>query len=196
MAIEPKDRIGTAGSTISDPGNPMNTRINEPWSGGGAGSTAAGDGTHRLTSQAREKAGAAVQRATDKARSGFEDTKSRAANDLGSIAESLRRTGSELSTNEQSLLAPYISRAADQVERFSSFLNARSADRLVHDVENFARRNPVAFLGGCFVAGLAAARFFKASRPELPASYDDQERALEGAGYDISGYDTDMTRNR
>jgi hypothetical protein len=87
-------------------------------------------------------------------------------------------------------------RAADQVERFSRFLSARSADGLVRDVEDFARRNPAVFMGGCFVLGLAAARFFKASHPELPVSYGDQERTLEGTGYDISGYDTDIPRNR
>jgi hypothetical protein len=48
---------------------------------------------------------------------------------------------------------------------------------LRHDVEDIARRHPAVFFGGMFVAGLAAARFFKAScetEPGLGESTGDE----------------------
>jgi hypothetical protein len=78
------------------------------------------------------------------------------AGDVGAVGDELRRQGKETPA-----------RLADQVaergERVGRYLQEADADRIVADVEDFGRRQPVAMLAGGLLLGFAAARFLKAS---------------------------------
>ncbi|MBV8202800.1 MAG: hypothetical protein JOZ15_19460 [Acidobacteria bacterium] len=54
-------------------------------------------------------------------------------------------------------------RAAQQVERASRYLRRSELRDVVRDVEDLARRRPVAFVGGSLATGLLLARFLKSS---------------------------------
>jgi hypothetical protein len=60
----------------------------------------------------------------------------------------------------------------------------RSFQDLRRDAEDIARRHPAVFFGGMFVAGLALARFAKASadRSEFESYEPQQEASTEYAG--------------
>jgi hypothetical protein len=158
MAIQPNDGLGSAGATYSD-----------------TGSSEVRDRARELVSDAKETGQELVSRAGERARSGIEDTKHRAARELDSVANALRGCGGDLGTQEDSMLAPYVERVADQVGRFANVLDTRSVDDIARDVEQFARRNPAVFLGGCFAVGMLAARFLKSSKPNLPVLYEDNQ---------------------
>ena len=89
------------------------------------------------------------------------------AGDARSVAEELRKQGKEKP-------ARYVEQAADRAERLGGYLQESDGDRILRDVEGFARRNPWAVAAGGLVLGFAASRMLKASsgeryRSALPA---------------------------
>jgi hypothetical protein len=122
-----------------------------------------------LVSDAKQTGKDLAGRAGARAKSGIEDTRQRTARELKTVASALRGSGRER-MGEDSMLAPYVEKVADQMDRAGGFLETHTVDDLARDVQNFARRNPALFLGGCFALGVLAARFLKASRPSMPAS--------------------------
>jgi hypothetical protein len=73
-----------------------------------------------------------------------------------SIAEELRNQGKDAPAN----LAEQVANRADRV---GDYLKEASGDRLLRDVEDFARRQPMLVAAGGLVLGFAASRFMKAS---------------------------------
>lgn len=164
MAIQPNETGGSAsfGDTGVSNGGTTGTTGTTGTSGADIGQETR---ARELALQARERAGEFVGQYTDRARSGIEDTMTRAASELGTVASALRQC-SDQNTANNAMLLPYVNQVADQVDRLSQFLETRRVDDLARDVESFARRNPAVFLGACFGVGILAARFLKASRPE------------------------------
>lgn len=89
--------------------------------------------------------------------------KNRAMDSLGNIAQAARQTTQALRDNQQDTIANYVSRAADQIERFSTRLRDRDITDLMQDAQQFARRQPAVFIGAAFAVGVLAARFLKSS---------------------------------
>jgi hemerythrin superfamily protein len=82
---------------------------------------------------------------------------------LGSLADALHHTARHLGEQDQSGLAHYTDQAAVGVERFSQSLRERDFSTVVGQVEEFARRQPMAFVGGAALLGFLASRFLKSS---------------------------------
>ena len=137
------------------------------------GSTATTDSastTDQVKDQVRDKA----QVAQDKARGALGQARGRlsdqvdqrstqagervagTASDVRSIAEELRNQGKDAPAN----LAEQV---ANQADRVGDYLKEASGDRLLRDVEDFARRQPMLVAAGGLVLGFAASRFMKAS---------------------------------
>jgi hypothetical protein len=81
------------------------------------------------------------------------------AGDARSVAEELRRQGKDTP-------ARYVEQAADRAERLGGYLQESDGDRILRDVEDFARRNPWAVAAGGLALGFAASRMLKASSGE------------------------------
>jgi hypothetical protein len=81
------------------------------------------------------------------------------AGDARSVAEELRKQGKDTP-------ARYVDQAADRAERLGGYLQESDGDRILRDVEDFARRNPWAIAAGGLVLGFAASRMLKASSGE------------------------------
>lgn len=122
--------------------------------------------TREVMHEARERTSEVMSRAGDRARTQFESQKTRAAHSLSAVAEALRDSGQQLRDRNEAGVAPVMDRAADGVDRLSSFLNSRNVDDMMRDVQTFARRRPEVFLGAFFTLGVLAARFMKAGRHE------------------------------
>jgi hypothetical protein len=170
---------------------------------GTEGSTATtGDGgstTDQVKDQVKDKA----QVAQDKARGAMGQARGRiseqvdqrstqageriagTASDVRSIADELRNQGKDAP-------ATVAEQVANQADRVGDYLKGASGDRLLRDVEDFARRQPMLVAAAGLALGFAASRFLKASssrRYESSSSYQSY-----GGGYDrtyaTSPYDT------
>jgi hypothetical protein len=150
------------------------------------------DKAQELASQAQQKAGEQVE-------SGLARGKSRAAETLGGVAQSLRLSSQHLREQNQEGTGRYVEKAAQQVERLSSYLQNADVGEVVDQVEDFARRQPALFLGGAFALGLLGARFLKSSRRGevgTPASGYPTYRGAgtqTGRAYGASAAERDVT---
>ena len=117
------------------------------------------EATEEVTREAREAAGQMKQQAYSAA----DKQKDAAAQQVGSWAQALRTASEDLRNQGQDIVAGYIGQAADGLERASGTVRERDVDDLIGTVEDFARRQPVAFLGGAVAAGFGLARFMRSS---------------------------------
>jgi hypothetical protein len=129
-----------------------------------------GGTTDQVKDQVREK----TQVAQDKARGALGQARGRlgdqvdqrstqageriagTASDVRSIAEELRSQGKDAPAN----LAEQV---ANQADRVGDYLKGASGDRILRDVEDFARRQPMLIAAAGLALGFAASRFLKAS---------------------------------
>lgn len=134
--------------------------------------------THDMQQQARSRFGQQVdQRSTDAGR-----RVTQSAGDIRSVAEQLHAQGKD----EPARLAE---RAAHEADRLGAYLTRSDGDRILRDVEDFGRRQPLAVLAGGLALGFAASRFLKASSRERYQSPRNafqpaqSPRALPGNGH-------------
>ncbi len=113
-----------------------------------------------------------------RARAAANQQKDVAADRVHGFASALRTAADDLSGRDQRLAASCVEQAADSLERVSDALQGQNFDELIGGVEDFARRQPVAFLGGAVLTGLVLARFMKSSAAR---------RQPEAAGYPPAG---------
>ena len=66
--------------------------------------------------------------------------------------------------------------AAERIERVGTYLEQKTGDELIRDVETFARKRPWMLAGLGMLAGVAASRFMKASSEQR---YGDYRRTNE-----------------
>jgi hypothetical protein len=147
--------------------------------GGDGAAEKAQDKAKEVTSQAqdraREVAGQArgrVRDQVDERSTQLGDQVSTSASDARSVAEQLRNQGKQTP-------ARYVEQAADRAERFGGYLRDSDGDRLLNDVEDFARRNAWAVALGGFALGFAASRLLKASSADRYRSSLQSPDAVE-----------------
>jgi uncharacterized protein YjbJ (UPF0337 family) len=116
-----------------------------------------------VAGQAREKAQEGAAEARSRMQQQVDQRSTQAGEQMSSAGSDLRSVGNELRNQGKDKPARLADQAADRVERVGSYLVESDADRILHDVEDFGRRQPLAVLAGGMVLGIAAARFLKAS---------------------------------
>ncbi len=149
-----------------------------------------------LASEAKRETSKVAGQASDYVSNLVSRQKDQAADSLGGVAGAIRDVGNRLQEQDQAAgVGQYAMRAADQVDRLSSYLRDRDLNTFFRDTETFARRHPDVFLGGTFLAGLLLARFLKSSSERGFQGYDANSYVSfdEGYGqrYGRSGYDGD-----
>jgi len=182
----------------------MSQYSTEPAGAAGLGTEPAYGTEGSTTDQAKDQVKEKAQVAQDKARGAMGQARGRiseqvdqrstqagervagTASDVRSIAQELRNQGKDAPAN----LAEQV---AGQADRVGDYLKGASGDRLLRDVEDFARRQPMLVAAAGLALGFAASRFLKASssrRYESSSSY----RSYGDGGYDrtyaTSPYDT------
>ena len=75
---------------------------------------------------------------------------------LSDVAETIRSSSDSLPAGADGI-SRYINQAADRVDEVASFLHDSELSDIVGTVEDFARRQPAAFLGGAFALGILGA---------------------------------------
>ena len=132
-----------------------------------------------LTDEARQTGREAYDRASGEARAQGDAAKHRAADEVTDISGALRRAAEE--SRDGSPQQQAFGRVAEGLADFSDEMRQKSFGDAARELDGFARRNPLAFLGGAALLGFAATRFAKASasHPEgaYGSSYGDASRA-------------------
>jgi hypothetical protein len=106
----------------------------------------------------------AARQAQEAGRDFVHEQKENLAHKVDEYAGAVRATAERLRNDDGNVLATPAQKAAEQLEQMSSYLREKEPADFLDDLESFARRKPEVVFGALFAAGLAAARFFKASR--------------------------------
>jgi len=121
--------------------------------------TGSGDGTD---SSSGGQSTPIFDQATEQITSRLDMGKELVVGTMTEVSQALRKTGQQLrDEGAQPMLAQYVDRGAEQIERVSGHMRQRDANELLAEVEWFARRQPMVFAGGTFALGMLAVRFLK-----------------------------------
>ena len=134
----------------------------------------------------KRAATAQMSNATEKAKSFAADKKGDAADQLEGVSSAIAKVADELGDNESTAgVAGYARELAGGIGRVSETVRDRSVDDLIGIVQDFGRRQPVAFLGAAALAGFVASRFVIASaerRADRPSEQPYRTYPSAGSG--------------
>ena len=113
----------------------------------------------------------------------FEEQRRRAAGEIGALGEVLRRSAQSIDRTAGPTVAQYTEEAGRQISEFADTLRTRSLGQMAGDVEDFARRWPLAFMAAAAGIGAMAGRFLisSAARPAMPPRMQPAQAAATGA---------------
>ncbi len=101
---------------------------------------------------------------------------------IQSVGEALNRSSDQLRTKHEDMPAELLGQVARRAEEFGGYLESVNADRMLSDVENFARRRPWLAASAGLLAGFVASRFLKASSERRYESSPSSRSASTPAG--------------
>jgi hypothetical protein len=147
-----------------------------------AGQEASGGGQKKgqeVAGQAQEKAQEAASQAKSKAREQLDQRSTQAGEKVSSTAGDLRSISEELRKQGKETPAKLADNAAQRVEKLGGYLKDSDSDRMVRDLEDLGRKQPLAVMLGGVAVGFALSRFLKASSSKRYRSYEaERMRAL------------------
>jgi len=145
------------------------TSSNQPKTGQQSG------GEQDLLQHAKQATGNIVNKVQQQAGSQLTRGKESAATELSQVANAVRRLRENLPQQELGPIArvvgDYGEKAADSLERLSTYVRDKDPKQLLDDVQNFGRRQPALLLGGAFLLGFAGARLIRSS---ISAAYEQR----------------------
>jgi ElaB/YqjD/DUF883 family membrane-anchored ribosome-binding protein len=149
------------------------------------------DALKEQAGQVTEKAKEVTGTVQDRVREQVDSRSTQAGEQVGSVSEAMRNMGDQLRDQGNDLPAQLAHQVADRVEQLGQYLREADADRIVRDVEDFGRRQPWVIAAAGLAAGVAAARFIKASgRRRYESSFGGSERSLPSPTYGSTAYGT------
>jgi hypothetical protein len=113
--------------------------------------------------QAQEKAQQAAGQAKDRVREQLDQRSTQAGEQVSTSASDIRSVAEQLRSQGKDQPAKLAEQAADRAEKLGGYLKDSDADRLLRDLEDFGRRQPLAVIAGGLALGFAASRLLKAS---------------------------------
>jgi hypothetical protein len=131
--------------------------------GGDSAAGQAQDKAKEVASQAQDRARDAAGQARERMRDEVDRRSTEVGDRIGGGAGDARSVADELRKQGKDAPARYVEQAADRAERLGGYLRDSNGERILDDVEDFARRKPWAVAAGGLVLGFAASRMLKAS---------------------------------
>ena len=119
-----------------------------------------------VAGQAKEQAQQAAGQAKQQVRTQVDQRSTQAGQQITEQASDIRTVGQKLREEGKDKPAKVADQAAERIERVGSYLEHSDADRILSDVEDFARQRPWAVVAGGMFAGFLASRFLKASQSD------------------------------
>jgi ElaB/YqjD/DUF883 family membrane-anchored ribosome-binding protein len=137
--------------------------------------------------QAKDKAQQAGQQAKSRVRDEVDRRSTEAGEQATSVAEAIRQASQQLREQGKDSAAKPIEQAADRVESAGRWLRDSDGERILSDVEDFGRRNPLAVVAGGAAIGFALSRLLKASSTERYRTSRSGSTARSGNGNGYTG---------
>ena len=130
--------------------------------------------TSGKTDQVKESVSGAVEQVSEQAQQARGQARQRLSQELSTrstdagkqvreATEALQEASRNLKQQGKDGPSNAIDRVAGQTEKLASYLTEANGDRMLRDIERFARKQPWAFTAGGIVLGFFASRFLKAS---------------------------------
>lgn len=113
----------------------------------------------QVAEQAREVAGQAQSRVRDE----IDGRTTEIGRQIQSTGEDFRTVGKQLREQGKDTPARFADQAAQRVEQVGRYLSESNTDKILSDVERFARKQPWTVIVGGLTLGFVASRFLKAS---------------------------------
>jgi len=136
------------------------------------------EGAQSVTEGAKEQVSQLAEQAKERASRYAEDQKQVVTQHLDDFAQAVREASDTLSQHDQTMASHVVRQAASGLESLSRSVAGANMQDMVTSVRNFGRANPIAFLGGAMLAGLAIGRFARASgHPEAGGGQGDWSRS-------------------
>jgi hypothetical protein len=117
----------------------------------------------QVQQQAGQKARQLKSQAGSKLRAELDNRSTQAGEQVSSTANAFRRVGEELRSEQKDGPARLAEEVADRAERVGRYLTESDGERILRDLERFARRRPWLIALSGAAAGFLASRFVKAS---------------------------------
>ena len=138
------------------------------------------DKAQEVAGQAKEKAQEAAGQAKGRVREQVDQRSTEAGRQVSTTAGDIRSVSDELRRQGKDAPARVAEQAAERTERLGGYLTESDADRILRDVEDFARKQPWAVVAGGLALGFVASRLLKASSSQRY----EQQGASNGNGTD------------
>jgi hypothetical protein len=117
----------------------------------------------QATDQVRGAAEQGAQQARVQLRDQVDQRSTQAGQQASTAADAIRQASSHLREQGNDAPARALDSAAGHVERAGGWLQQADGDQILHDVEDLARKNPLAVVAGGIALGFALSRLLKAS---------------------------------
>jgi hypothetical protein len=130
---------------------------------GGGTSDQVKDQVREKTQVAQERARGALGQARGRLSDQVDQRSTAAGERIAGTASDVRSIAQELRSQGKDAPAELAEQVADQADRVGDYLKGAGGDRILRDVEDFARRQPMLVAAAGLALGFAASRFLKAS---------------------------------
>jgi ElaB/YqjD/DUF883 family membrane-anchored ribosome-binding protein len=124
------------------------------------------DKAQDVAGQAKQQASQVTGQAKEQLRTQVDQRSTQAGESVSSQASDLRTVAEQLREQGKDKPARVAEQAADRIERVGRYLKESDPDRILSDVEDFARQRPWVVVAGGAALGFMASRFLKASQSE------------------------------
>lgn len=144
---------------------------------------------HDTTESAKDKAREAGSQVQDRAKDQLDGRSTQAGEQLQDKAESLHAVGDQMRERGDDTFAQVADRVAGWTEDAARYLREADANRMLSDVETYARRQPWAVAAGGVLLGFAASRVVRAGTDARRQSSDSLGY---GSSYEPLGAERDV----
>jgi ElaB/YqjD/DUF883 family membrane-anchored ribosome-binding protein len=157
--------------------------------------TAAAD----LGEEARAQVTSLTQQVRQQATNQLNAQKERVVDTLETASLLLHQAGEHAQQQDNALLATYVEKAAQHVGTFTESLAQQDVTQIVQTTKDFARREPMLFVGGALAVGFLGARFLRSSSQQAQQPSQDQapndgpSAAVSDVTPELPAYDIDQT---
>jgi hypothetical protein len=128
-----------------------------------ASTSSMGEAKERLVDEAKQRTTEVREQARAKLRDQLDQRSTEIGQQLGSVGTAVGEAARKLREDGNAPAADLTERAAEKVGQLATYLEHADGDRMLHDVEDVARRQPMLVAAGGLVIGFVGSRFLKAS---------------------------------